>query len=84
MPKLISDICKNSIFLDERFCMSSSVKTHRNCSLKSLAFEQSDFAGNPALVLKVGMPVSSLRRAMVYDKEDEELSFRLAATMSCI
>ena len=62
--------------------MSSSVKTDWNCSFSTLAFAQSDVAGKPELVLRVGMPVSSLCKALIYDQKDLGLSFRLAATIS--
>ena len=62
--------------------MSSSVKTKRNCSFSTLDFAQSGVAGKPELVLRVGMPVSSLCKALIYDQKDQGLSFRLAATIS--
>ena len=62
--------------------MSSSVKIDWNCSLNALAFAQSDVAGKPELVLRVGMPVYSLCKAPIYDQNDLALSFRLAATIS--
>ena len=60
--------------------MPSSVKTDLNFSISPLAFAQSDVAGKPKLVLRVGMPVSSPCKALIYDQLDLELSFRLAAT----
>ena len=62
--------------------MSSSVKTDWNCSFNTLAFAQSDVAGKPELVLRVGMPFSSVCKALIYDQRDLGLSFRLAATIS--
>ena len=62
--------------------MSSSVMTDWNCSFGTLAFAQSDVAGKPELVLRVGMPVYSLCDALICDKKDLGLSFRLAATIS--
>ena len=62
--------------------MSSSVKTDWNCSFNTLAFAQSDVAGKPKFVLGVGMPVSSLCKALIYDQKDLGLSFRLAAAFS--
>ena len=47
--------------------MSSTVKTDWNCSLSTLAFAQSDVAGKQELVLRVGMPVSSPCKAIMYD-----------------
>ena len=41
--------------------MSSSVKADWNCSFNTLAFAKSDDAGKPKLVMRVGMPVYSLR-----------------------
>ena len=57
------------------------MKTDWNCSLSTLTFAQSDVAGKPELVLRVGMPVSSLCKALVYDQMDLGLTFRLAATI---
>ena len=62
--------------------MSTSVKTDWNCSFNTLDFAQTVIAGKPELVLKVGMPVSSLCWAVIYDQKDLGLSFRLAATIS--
>ena len=62
--------------------MSSSVKTDWNCSSNTLDFAQPDVAGKPDLVLRVGMPVSSLCKALIYDQKDLGLSFILAATIS--
>ena len=62
--------------------MSSSVKADWNCSFNTLAFAQSGVAGKPELVLKVGMPVSSLCKALIDYQRDLGLSFRLAATIS--
>ena len=56
--------------------MSSSVKTDLNCSFNTLAFAQSDVAGKPELVLRVGMPVSSLCKALIYDQKVLGLSKR--------
>ena len=55
--------------------MSSPVKRDWNCLLNTMAFTQSDVAGQPELVIRVGMPVSSLCRALIYDKKDLGLSF---------
>ena len=82
MSKFISVISGNSFLQDGRLCMSSSVKTDWNCSFNTLAFAQSDVAVKPELVLRVGMPVSSLCKALIYDQKDLRLSFRLAATIS--
>ena len=81
MSKFISVISGNSFLQDGRFGMSSSVKTDLNCSFKALVFAQSDVAGKPKLVLRVGMPVSSLCKALIYGQKDLGLSFRLAATI---
>ena len=62
--------------------MSSSLKTDLNGSFKALTFAQLDVAGKPELVLRVGMPVSFLCRALIYDQKDLGLSFRLAVTIS--
>ena len=70
MSKLISVIYGNCFLQDRRFCMSSSVKTDWNCSLSTLAFAQSDVSRKPELVLGVGMPVSSLCKAPIYDQKD--------------
>ena len=59
MSRFISVISGNSFLQDGRLCMSLSVKTEWNCLLNTLAFAQSDVAGRPELVLRVGMPVSS-------------------------
>ena len=72
MSKFISVISGNSFLQDGRFCMSSSVKTDWNCSFNTLAFAQSDVAGKPELVLRVGMSVSSLCKALIYDQKDLE------------
>ena len=82
MSRFISVISGNNFFQDGRFCMSSSVKTGWNRLLSTLAFAQSDVAGKPDLILVVGMPVSSLCMALIYDQMDLGLSFRLAATIS--
>ena len=50
--------------------MSSLVKANWNCLLKTLALVQSNVAGKPKLILRVGMPVSSLRKALIYDQKD--------------
>ena len=81
MSKFISVISGNNFLQDGRFCMSSSVKTDWNCSFNTLAFAQLDVAGKPELVLRVGMPVSSLCKAHIHDQKDLGLSFRLAATI---
>ena len=62
MSKFISVISGNSFLQNGRSCMSSSAKTDWNCSLNTLAFAQDD-AGKPELVLRVGIPVSSLCKA---------------------
>ena len=69
MSKFISVISGNSFLQDGRFCMSSSMKTDWNCSFDTLAFAQSDVAGKPELVLRVGMPVSSFCKALICDKK---------------
>ena len=56
------------------------MKTDWNCSLNALAYAQSDVAGKPELVLRVGMPVSSICKALICDQKDLGLPFRLAAT----
>ena len=65
--KFISVISGSSFLQDGR---SSSVKTDWNCSFNTLAFAQSDVAGIPELVLRVGKPVYSLRMALIYDQKD--------------
>ena len=82
MSKFISVISGNSFLQDGRLCMSLSVKTEWNCSFNTLDFAQSDVAGKTELVLRVGMPVSSLCRADICDQKDLGLSFTLAATIS--
>ena len=62
--------------------MSSSVKTDWNFLFNTLAFALSDVAGKPELVLGVGIPVSSLCMALIYDQLDLGLLVRLAATIS--
>ena len=69
MSKFISVISRNSFLQDGRFCMSSPVKTDWNCSFNTLAFAKSDVAGKPELVLRVGMPVSSKCKALIYDQK---------------
>ena len=78
----MSKLHRKSFLQDGRFCMSSSVKTDWDCSLKALAIAQSDVAGKPELVLRAGMPVTSLCRAQIYYQDDIGLSLRLAATIS--
>ena len=46
--------------------MSSSVKIDWNCSFNTLAFAQSDVFVKPELVLRVGMPLSSLCNELRY------------------
>ena len=46
----------------------ASVKTDWNCSFSTLAFAQSDVAGKPELVIIVGILVSSLCRALIYNQ----------------
>ena len=84
MSKLISVISGNRFLQDGRLCKSSSVKTDWNCLHNTLAFAQSDVAGKTELVLRVGMPVSSPCKALIYDQKDLGLSFRSAATISDI
>ena len=67
MSKFISVISGNNFLQDGRLCMSSSAKTDWNCSFNTLAFVQSDVTGKPELVLRVGMPVSSLCKALIND-----------------
>ena len=47
-----------------------------------MAIAQSDVAGKPALVLRVGKPHSSLCKALIHDQKDLGLSFRFNATIS--
>ena len=68
MLRFISVISEDRFLQDGRSCMSSSVKTDWNCSRHALAFAQSDIAGKPKLVLRAVMPVSSLCKALIYDK----------------
>ena len=78
--------CKCFILWQEangRFYMSSSVKTDWYCSLRTLAFAQFDVAGKPELVLRVGMPVSSLCMALIYDQRDLGLSLSLSRIDYC-
>ena len=82
MSKFISVISGNIFLQDGRFCMSSSVKTSWNFSCNTLTFAQSDVAGKPELVLRVGMSVSSLCKALIYDQKDLGLSFRLSVAIS--
>ena len=82
MSKFMSVISGNSLLQDERFCMSSSVMIDWNCSFNRLVFAQSDVAGKPEFVLRVGMPVSSLCKALIFDQKDLGISFRLAVTIS--
>ena len=80
MSRFISVISGYSFFTRWKVCLSLSVKTDWNCSFNTLAFAQFDVAGKPELVLRVGMPVSSICMALIYDQEDLGLSFRIAAT----
>ena len=64
----LSVISGNSFSQHGRFCMSSSVKTDLNCSFNTLAFAQSDVARKPELVLRVGIPVSSLLGSYIWPK----------------
>ena len=59
----------NSFLQDRMFRMSSSVKTDWNCSLNAFAFAQSDVAGKPELLLRGGIPASSLCKAVMHDQE---------------
>ena len=68
MSKFISVISAKSFLQDGRLCMSSSVKTDWNCSFNTLDFAQTDVACKPEIVLRVGMPVSSLCKALIYDQ----------------
>ena len=70
MSKFISFISGSSFLHDGRLRMPSLLKTDWNCSSSTLAFAQSDVAGKPEIVLRVGMPVSSLCKAYIYDQWD--------------
>ena len=84
MSKFISVISGDSFFQDGRFYMPSSVKTDWKCTFDTLVFAQSDVTGKPSSNQhqRVGMPVSSLCKALIYDQRDVGLSLRLAAAIS--
>ena len=64
-PKVISGISGYNLLVIGTFFVSSSVKTDWNCSFSVFAFAVSEVAGIPDLVLKVGIPHFSFRRALI-------------------